>query len=219
LAVIKIGLQVYGVEDQVLSAQRSSGSKPLLTDPDDFAHWTNRSIKSLPQLNATEEQVRRPGPWALFDTPKVIVRTTTSVGSPDRLAAIPDSQGVWFTDKFAGIWSEPKGLSTKAIAVYLQTRFARAWFDANNPSRKLRTKTIALMPVPKLPPDWWERASSLASINTVIRAPSFADNQLAFGDTELQEWNWFNSVVDSALGVDPSASTLVERWLSSEKVA
>jgi hypothetical protein len=219
LASIRMGLQIYGFESDVLTTKMVSGSKPLLMSPDDFARWTGREIRLLPRLKATEEQVRRPGPWHHFDEAKVIVRVTTSHGSPDRLAAIPDTQGIWFTDKFAGIWGKPDGLGVNEIAVYLQSRFARAWFDANNPSRKLRIKTIASMPVPKLPAEWWERASSLATSNTVVRASWPEEGQLTFGGTNIQEWNWFNSVVDSALGIDPAASSLVERWLSSERVA
>ena len=75
------------------------------------------------------------------------------------------------------------------------------------------------MPVPKLPAEWWERASLLATSNTVVRAPLPEEGQLTFGGTNTQEWDWFNSVVDSALGIDPAASSLVDRWLSSEKVA
>jgi hypothetical protein len=214
LANIHIGLQIYGSESKVLSTSSQRDGKPLLTDPDDFLRWANKSIKTLMNLVGERKDVRRPGPWKLFDAPKVIIRTTTAAGSHERLAAIPDYQGVWFTDKFAGIWLKDESISLNALAAYLQTRFARIWFETNNPSRKLRTATLYQLPIPLLPNDWWERASKLAKSNTVVRPIQSDGGSSASTRAEEREWAWFNSIVETAFGFDPSGAAMFDDWLS-----
>lgn len=214
LAKIHVGLQIYGT-DSPLSAEPEDEPRPLLTDPDIFARWTRRSVDALPHLVAESDEVRRKGPWDLFSEPKVIVRITTTPGTPDRLAAIPDCQGVWFTDKFVGIWVSDPIIGPEALAAYLQTNIARAWFDGNNPSRKLRVRTFRNLPVPKLPRDWWLRASSLAKRNELLRPPErISETDLALGrPAPRKEWQWFNSAVESALGLGPTQTQAIEDWL------
>jgi hypothetical protein len=202
IATVHLGLQIYGNESEVLSTASKRPARPLLIDPAVFSRWTEQSVKSLPDLIGQRHQVRRQGPWEIFDNEKVIVRVTTVPGSYDRLAAIADNQGIWFTDKFAGIWRKDSAPSINALAAYLQTRFVRVWFDTNNPSRKLRVVTLKALPVPKLPIEWWERASLLAKSNTVVRPVSQNDDSgFAFTRNNTKEWNWFETVVESAFGL------------------
>lgn len=213
LATVHIGLQIYGKESKVLS-NASRGAKPLLTEPAQFLSWTDKRIGFLPRLSASRLEVRRPGPWELFDKPKVIVRVTTEPGSDDRLAAVTDHQGVWFTDKFAGIWTKGGAININAIAAYLQTRFARLWFDVNNPSRKLRKNILDALPVPELPSDWWKRGSVLAESNTTVHPISIeGEPGFEFTKANAREWDWFNSIVEAALGFEPSVGATLEKWL------
>lgn len=216
---IRMGLQVYGAEEKVVM-RGGRGGRRLLMDPRDFATWSPKKIRDLPFLNAEREEVRRAGPWEKFDIPKVIVRTTTTPNSHDRLAAIPDEQGVWFTDKFAGLWpTQSDKLGINALAAYFQTRFVRVWFDSNNPSRKLRISTLGEMPVPNLPPEWWKRASFLAGSGVVAR-PSESSSKLSlFSDPSKKksEWKWLNAVVEAAFGLQGSTGEQLEDWLAEQE--
>lgn len=220
MATVHLGLQIYGNESEVLSTASKKAARPLLIDPSVFSQWTEQSVKSLPDLIGARHQVRRPGPWELFDDEKVIVRVTTVPGSYDRLAAIAAKQGIWFTDKFAGIWLKDSAPSINAIAAYLQTRFVRVWFDTNNPSRKLRVGTLKALPVPKLPAEWWERAGLLVKSNTMARPVSYnGDSGFAFTKNNTKEWSWFDNVVESALGLAPSVGGILDQWISNHQVS
>lgn len=222
LARIRVGLQIYGTEVSSLSEKPGRPARPLLMNTSTFAVWTENSIEFLPDLVGQRHEVRRQGPWDLFGRPKAIVKVTTVPGSYDRLSAITDTQGVWFTDKFVGIWPETEEVSVNAIAAYLQTRFARVWFDINNPSRKLRVRTIGYLPLPKLPAGWWKRAGALAKYNMTVRPPyRHEELEPLFGDTStnIQEWDWFNSVVENALGLDPSIGLELEDWLLKQQTS
>jgi hypothetical protein len=215
-ATIRIGLQVYGREDKVISVTGRMG-RPLLMQPEHFATWTPRRASQMPRLLAERQDVRRPGPWEMMDHPKVIVRATTDVTSPDRLLAVPDNHGIWFTDKFVGIWPHVETLDIQAIAAYLQTRFAAIWFDCNNPSRKLRVRTLAQLPVPALPPEWWQRGAALARLDYPVRRGQHSDDNetLLIVDSEREGWTWFNDVVESALGISVASGTRMARWLAA----
>lgn len=217
LADVRMGLQIYGTEEQALLPTFVKGAKPLMTDPDVFLVRSDIDVRSLRCFSAEKDNVRRAGPWELFDRPKVIVRTTTHPSRYDRLAAIPDTQGIWFTDKFAGIWIKDELISPNAIAAYLQTRFARVWFDTNNPSRKLRIKTLLELPVPKLTREWWDRAKRLARSNRVIRPNPIESEASFFSIRTTEEWSWFDSVVEAALGFEPTVGVSFEQWLSSNQ--
>jgi len=193
--------------------------------PKEFSHWTEQSIKRVQYLLADKGKVRRPGPWGLFDLPKIIVRATTVYGKRDRLAAIADLQGVWFTDKFSGIWlnknfhkislTDDLETNLKALTAYLQTRFASVWINTYNPSRKLRNLSLKNMPVPKLSPEWWERASKLVKPNTSI----FSGDIYEQSDKCRNEWEWFNSVVEVGLGFESQAGKRLTQWFSAEELS
>ncbi len=220
LARVHGGLQIYGSEESSLSVGSRKPVRPLLTDTSTFGAWAEHSVESLPDLVSQRHQIRRPGPWDLFDISKVIIRVTTSTGSQDRLAAIADTQGIWFTDKFAGIWPSTESIGVNAITAYLQTRFARVWFDVNNPSRKLRTRTMNTLPLPKLPVGWWKRAGALVEDNTITRPPSIQNRpKPLFGEinANAHEWEWFNSVVENAFGLEPSIGVSLEKWLLNQQ--
>ncbi len=217
VADIRVGLQVYGTEGLVGTRRRVNTPRPLLSDPRLFASWDSRAYSRLPNLNAERSQVRRQGPWDLFERPKVIVRSTTFIGSLQRLAALPDSAGVWFTDKFTGIWPGASALSINSVAAYLQTDFVQIWFATNNPSRKLRIRTLAQLPLPLLPDDWWQRAAALAPSDRVVRpAGSVPELVLKLGGASRTEWEWFNLAVNTALGIDPSSGAAMREWLQSQ---
>lgn len=214
VADIHMGLQIYGVESDAFRRGGHGDNRPLLTDPSLFARWSEGSVNRLPKLTIRSDEVRRKGPWDKFPESKVIVRVTTAEKAFDRLAAIPDNNGVWFTDKFAGIWLKGADITLEAIAAYLQTRFARLWFDSNNPSRKLRIKTLEMLPLPKLPAEWWKKAESLAPSNRVVRPPKETPDGLKFSESSLTDWVWFNSAIETAFGFSPSTKSEIEKWFA-----
>lgn len=218
-AEIAGGLQLYGMAESPLRKPTAKPRRPVLIEPSTFSSWTPGSIGLLPSLTARRDEVRRSGPWEKFSEPKVIVRATTVTGTRDRLAAIPDTQGIWFTDKFVGIWPESDTLDIRGLAAYLQTRFVRAWFETNNPSRKLRVRVFPFLPVPRLPLTAWERAAALAPENYVVRAPKAGDFGGLFNGEQNneKEWEWFNSVVDAALGLDTISSSRLSRWFTDDE--
>jgi hypothetical protein len=220
IANVHTGLQIYGVESDLFNIQFKKGTKPLLTSPKDFANWTEQSIKKISRFLAEKEQVRRPGPWELFDNSKIILRATTVPNKRDRLAAIADNQKVWFTDKFIGVWihnfnkvslTDNSEINIKALAAYFQTRFASAWINTYNPSRKLRNASLKKIPVPKLPSSWWERASELVKINYV----TFPSEEYKSFSALDKEWEWFNSIVEVSLGIEPQAGKRLAQWFSN----
>jgi hypothetical protein len=216
VAQIHVGLQIYGHEDKALS-RRANATRPLLHDPNLFAKWSSRLVAKLPNVSGEPTAVRRRGPWDLFPSPKVIVRSTTYIASTERLAAIPDGYGLWFTDKFTGIWPTDEEIGIRALSAYLQTDFARAWFAVNNPSRKLRIATLGSLPIPDLPPQWWSRAEQIAKPDRVVWPPSSKDRfALLQPDEQDAEWVWLNAAVNTILGLDATASAMLSTWLSEE---
>jgi hypothetical protein len=210
-----MGLQIYGVQDEVLSFKGEEHGMPLLREPKKFSTWAGLENAELPRLIGNRDDVRRPGPWDLCDEEKIIVRVTTTPEASDRLAAIPDTEGIWFTDKFAGIWINHKYIDSRALAAYLQTRFARIWFRTYNPSRKLRISTLRKMPVPPLRKEWWSKASNLALPNHVLHPPSEGDFQIdILKSDKVDKWNSFNKAVESSFEINPVVSEKLKSWFS-----
>jgi hypothetical protein len=207
------GIQVYGTQDQAIVTSSGPHQRPILLDTEEFASWSETAIANLPGLVAGKSEVRRAGPWDRFHYPKVIVRATTSPDSPDRLAAIPDTQGIWFGDKFVGIWTRGD-ISVSALAAYLQTRFVTIWFGSNNRSRKLRIRSgLNTLPVPLLPSSWWQRAANLAPPNRVVRPIKIEPDPSLFPiDDQRSEWEWFNNAVESALGIGSAEREDMLAW-------
>jgi hypothetical protein len=219
LAEPHLGLQIYGADPRVISTRPQSDGQPILLEMNTFAAWSPNSARSLPHVVGHRNEVRRPGPWDSFVLPKVILRTTTVPGARDRLAAIPDTQGVWFVDKFVGLWPTSQ-FNITALAAYLQTRFVAIWFDSNNPSRKLRVSILSRLPFPRLPDSWWERASRLATVNTVLWPSNHVVSPTLFdpaGESGTSEWEWFNSAVETALHIDVTSRAEMARWLRDPK--
>lgn len=218
IADAHFGLQVYGYETAALAPGSTRQGRPLLQDPRDFRNGHPIDVFGLEKLTAARDGVRRPGPWDKFDDEKIIVRATTPPENAHRLAALPDSKGVWFTDKFAGIWANQR-VPILGLAAYLQTRFVRVWFAVNNPSRKLRIGTLKALPIPKLSSDWWERASGLADWDQVVTATDALEpyeTSVSPTNSELvREWEWFNAVVESAFSFDPTVGQSLDDWLRS----
>jgi hypothetical protein len=216
-ATVHVGLQVYGYEGAVCVGGPAGSRRPLLDDPKTFLQWHARfSLSGLPLLDPRAD-VRRRGPETLFERPKLIVRSTTSVDSAARLMAIADTKGLWFTDKFTGVWPTSKEVSLTALAAYLQSEFVRVWFTVNNPSRKLRVSTLRRLPVPRLPADWWERASEMATTDRVTRPESREDDLgLQSSRSEAAEWRWFNSAINTAFGIGPALGIQLSDWLRDQ---
>lgn len=208
LADVRVGLQIYGTESTALATR---GHRRLLIDPKMFARWSSSSVAQLPRLVANREAVRRAGPWERFPEPKVILRSTTAVRSVDRLAAVPDRRGIWFTDKFIGLWPKVEYPNVEALAAYLQTRFARAWFEVHNPSRKARVRVLSELPVPRLSEGWWKRAARLVEPNQISRPPRAGG---LFDEDKNAEWRWFNESVEAALELQLGAGNALELWLT-----
>jgi hypothetical protein len=215
ISQVKMGLQIYGVQDEVLSFEGGGEGYPLLRDPGKFAKWSGLDSADLPRLVGERNDVRRPGPWSLCNDEKIIIRVTTTPDSSDRLAAIPDTESVWFTDKFAGIWIEHEHIDICGLAAYLQSRFARIWFSTYNPSRKLRVSTLKKLPVPPLRKEWWSRASNLVPSGEVVYPPS-RESQLELTQKQVkwEEWESFNKAVESSFEIDPVVSEELREWIS-----
>jgi hypothetical protein len=142
------------------------------------------------------------------------VRSLSGRDQKGRLAAIIDEFGIWFTNRFTGIWSDHIPLA--ALAAYLQTSFAELWLLSQNPSRTLRLSVLAKLPVPKLPGEWWERAARLFPPNALAVAPRWrrVPNATLFGEpTSSEEWEWFERSVNAALGFDVVTADAVEAYL------
>jgi hypothetical protein len=134
-----------------------------------------------------------------------------------RLAAIPDEQGLWFTDKFIGVWPHSDAPSVRSLAAYLQTTLPELWLAASNPSRKLRVGTLAMLPIPSLPPDWWQRAGRLAAPDHTTVSPRWTRRAptLLEGDDGVtdDDWGWFEQVVALAFGASTAQLTAIEQYL------
>jgi hypothetical protein len=216
----RLGLQPYGAPPGTIRAADGK-SRRVLDDPRLFATWRPNDWKELNTLVGGIDDLRRSGPIDLYPKPKVIVRTTTNRRQQGRLAAVVDTQGLWFTDKFVGIWLRADAIPLRGFAAYLQTRFVELWLATNNPSRKLRLVTLKRLPIPKLPPEWWERAANLVPENRIVISPRWRHvGQASLLDEEFMGtaaeggWAWFEQAVDAAFGVSPSAAPEIEDYLA-----
>jgi N-6 DNA Methylase len=219
VADMRLGLQAYGAPRGTIGPNRERGPR-VLDEPRIFATWRSGDWKQLPRLAGTVEELRRPGPVELYPQPKILIRTTTNPRQQGRLAAIVDTHGLWFTDKFVGIWLEGEPVTLRAMAAYFQTRFAELWFATNNPSRKVRLATLRRLPIPNLPGEWWERAATLVPENQVVLSPRWRhDRQASLLDEEFSAapaqsgWAWFEQAVEAALGITPSSAPRMEDYL------
>ena len=216
----RLGLQAYGAREGTLGS--AAGRAPrVLDDPRVFASWRPSDLRHLPALLGDVTDLRRPGPIKLYSQPKIIVRTTTNSRQQARLAAIVDTRGLWFTDKFIGIWMRGTSIPNRGLAAYLQTRFVELWIATNNSSRKLRLNTLERLPIPKLPHEWWERAANLAPENRIVLSPRWLKReQGSLLDQEFTAtaahggWLWFEQTVDAAFGIPPTSAPLIEEYLA-----
>jgi len=221
ISEVMVGMQIYGKESDAKRAGQDS--KHFLEDPTKFINWNQKSLSNLPRINTDRNNFRRTGPWNKCDQPKIIVRSTTYPENDGRLSAVPDEQGIWFSDKFTGIWltalAYEQGISIQSLASYFQSRFARVWFSVNNPSRKLRTSTLKRMPIPKLPKSVWQRSESLSKTNHVVgprkkkAGPLFSDSNYS----SSTDWEWFNAAIEASFNIDATDSIAMSKWLEKMK--
>jgi hypothetical protein len=215
IADIRLGFQTYGT-DAVLAASADRGPT-VLEDSKMFMALSASGRVDLRRLVTDPQELRRTGPVDRYAEPKIVLRATTNRHQIARLAALPDEQGLWFTDKFIGVWPRGNALPVQALAAYLQTTLPELWLAANNPSRKLRVGTLAMLPIPSLPPDWWQRATRLAAPNHTTVSPRWARRTLTLLERDEgapdDDWRWFEQVVALAFGASTSQLTAIERYL------
>jgi hypothetical protein len=207
------GLQPYGSGPEILEHSSDDPSKRLLDDAKAFLNWTPDSWRDVPRLQAEPSELRRPGPVDKFPRDKLVVRSLTNRHQRGRLAGIYDTHGLWFTDRFVGVWAREPGVqpSIKALTAYLQTAFAELWFASSNPSRTLKVAGLRGLPIPRLPDEWWERSEALCAPDHLTVSPRW----LATGNHLIQltphadesEWQWFEAAVLASFGI---ASTTLE---------
>jgi hypothetical protein len=215
VAQIRLGFQAYGTEAK-FDGPAASGPA-ILDDPSIFMAFAQAGSPQLRRLTSPPEILRRSGPVELYGDPKLIIRATTNRHQVARLAALPDEQGLWFSDKFIGIWPEGGAPPLLALAAYLQTAFCELWLATNNPSRKLRVGTLQRLPLPALPADWWNRATSLAQPARTSINPRWSGQPLTLLDNDaadVEEWRWFEHVVAVALGMTTAQLTSLEQYLA-----
>jgi hypothetical protein len=214
----RLGLQVYGSPPGTVS-EGTGRARRLLEEPQMFASWRPSHWRRLQTVTGPVKALRRSGPIDLYEQPKVLVRTTTGRHQRGRLAAIADTQGLWFTDKFIGIWVREDRLPLTALAAYLQTRFVELWLATNNPSRKLRIGTLERLPIPRLTDDWWQRASELIPENQFVISPRWRQSKQAslleedLGEIPDDDWRWFEDAVEAAFGITATAGGEMDRLL------
>ena len=213
LAEMRLGYQPYGT-DATFATSGSSGPV-VLEEPSVFMALAHADHAPLRRLTSPPSKLRRTGPAALYHRPKIIIRATTNRHQVARLAALPDDQGLWFSDKFIGIWPREHAPPLLGIAAYLQTAFCELWLSANNPSRKLRVGGLGRLPIPPLPRDWWDRAASLASPNRTVVNPRWRPSTptLLEHGSPVEEWDWFEHVVAVAFGTTTSELAAVVEHL------
>ena len=211
---IHIGLQAYGTDASF--DERGKDGPRVLENPASFMAVRHPDENQLRSLLSNAAALRRTGPIDLYSQPKLIIRATTNRHQIARLAALPDPDGLWFTDKFIGIWPTAEAPPLCGIAAYLQTAFCELWLATNNPSRKLRIGTLQRLPLPALPADWWDRAAKLGSPGCTVVNPRWSNGTstlLDDGLTDLDEWLWFEHVVGIAFGMNTTQLTDLEEYL------
>lgn len=213
IAEIRLGFQAYGT-DARFEDNGTSGPQ-VLEQPAQMMALVSASGPRLRRLVSDPSQLRRTGPLALYADPKLMVRATTNRHQVARLAALPDADGTWFSDKFIGIWPTEDGPPLLGLAAYLQTSFCELWLASNNPSRKLRVGTLERLPIPALPTDWWERASGLAALGQTVVSPRWRPGAPSLLDVgpDPNEWQWWEQVVGVALGLTSSQLSDIEQYL------
>jgi putative RNA methylase family UPF0020 len=222
VAFVRIGLQAYGVEGTIFARETTRAKeRRVLEDPAALAQWSPDAWLTLRRLVRDPKELRRTGPIDLFPHAKVIIRSTTNPAQRARLLAVADEHGIWFTDKFIGIWlKEDAGIPLRGLAAYLQTRFAEAWFATFNPSRKARISTLEDLPIPKLPSEWWERATELVQANEIAISPRWVkegtpDMFRPVQRGSVERWRWFERAVEASFRVDPTQAEEMELSLKA----
>ena len=218
-----VGLQTYGVEQPAVTEAAvdddAVDGPRLLDDAKLFLLWRDDIVATLPRLTIPPSALRRTGPIEKYADPKLIVRRVTNQQQRARLAAIDDGNGVWFTDRFIGIWPRPGcPLPLGGLAAYLQTAIVEAWYLSANPSRTLRLGALQRLPIPKLPSAWWRRAMQLVPSHGPAVAPRWMEPhdgsvRLFDGRVDTDEWEWFEEAVLSAFGI-PGRIARLESYLT-----
>jgi len=215
MAEVHFGYQAYGTAARFDSAHEAG--VPVLEEPSTFMRFTLGADVELRRLTSSPQALRRTGPVDLYQEPKLILRTTTDRHHGARLASLPDREGLWFSDKFVGLWPKNEAPPLLGLAAFLQTAFCELWFATNNPSRKVRVETLRRLPVPALPEDWWARASRLAAFERTVTNPRSQPPPLTLlehGTDDAGEWRWFEHVVAVAFGMSTSQLTGLEHYLA-----
>ena len=215
---IRLGYQPYGSDATFLASPAASGPS-VLEDSSVFMAFAHEDHVSLRRLASPASDLRRTGPVGLYEHPKLLIRATTNRHQAARLAGLPDDQGLWFSDKFIGIWPTEDAPPIRGLAAYLQTAFCELWLAANNPSRKIRVGILGRLPVPPLPPDWWDRAACLAMPNRTTVSPRWPPRAPTLLDVDTvhdEEWKWFEHVVAVAFGTTTAELAAIERYLREQ---
>jgi hypothetical protein len=215
---VHVGLKPYGADSNYISTSSTLPDRRLLDDAKMFLEWHPGAWESLPRLEIDPSELHRPGPIDKFPRRKLVLRSLTNRRQRGRLAAVYDNHGIWFTNRFTGVWSRAAGPpSLPALAAYLQTAFVELWFASANPSRTLRIGGLRDLPLPRLPDEWWKRASNLCAPDMLTVAPKWraqSQEQLLPVDRAIEEWRWFDSVVLAAFGISQSDLESVESYLT-----
>jgi hypothetical protein len=217
---IRIGLQAYGSPPgTVVVSDDDDPSKRLLEDAKDFLNWSPGTWRRLRRVAGERSSLRRPGPIDLFDKDKLIVRTLTNQYQRGRLACIIETGGVWFTDRFTGIWPRENTIPIWGLAAYLQSSLVELWFASTNVSRTLRLSGLAQLPIPPLPLEWWERAGRLVKEGAVVVNPRWRHDSARFdlfsSSARTSDWAWFDSAVFTAFGISPTTADDIVAYLQN----
>jgi hypothetical protein len=214
IAEVRLGFQAYGSAATFDLADRNGPR--VLEDPRGFTRF--EEIESLPlrRLVSEPSTLRRTGPVDLYPQEKIVVRTTTNRHQIARLAALVDTSGLWFNDKFVGIRPNADAVPARGLAAYFQTAVCELWLATNNPSRKLRVGTLARLPLPALPTDWWRRAAGLVQPGRTTSSPRWGRREATLlddGSVDHDDWRWFEHVVAVAFGLSTSELSAIEDYL------
>jgi hypothetical protein len=171
-----------------------ASTAPLLVSPQQFAQLDSAELETVTAAGLRLRR-RNPGPTERYREPKLIVRATTNPEQRARLAALVDREGLWFLDKFMGIWTHEAAPSLEALAAVLQTAAVELWLQANNRSRKLRKSIIEDIPLPPISDKAWQLAEELGAVGSPIIA-----GRWAFPRDE--QWDELETAVFEAFGID-----------------
>jgi len=106
-----------------------------------------------------------------------------SPGSPWRLAAFADSEGLAFTKQFFAIWPQP-GISEFAIAAVLNSPVGNAFSFQEDLDRDNHIETLARLPIP--PPEALASGKTLDCLARSVQALFSVDTLLA--DMTVEDW-------------------------------